>query len=57
MKRVLLVMIVMLISGCSGLGVKLEGYRIDEIQGSQRTYNKPLKCLFVSCNETQAEGS
>lgn len=44
------------LSGCAGMGVKLETYRIDEMQGSQKTHNKPLRCLFVSCNE-EVQGS
>ncbi len=38
--------------GCAGMGVRAEAYRIDEMQGSQRTFNKPLKCLFINCNDT-----
>lgn len=37
--------------GCAGMGVRAEAYRIDEMQGSQRTFNKPLKCLFINCND------
>lgn len=40
-------------TACAGMevGGKLGVYRVDEHQSSQRTYNKPLKCLFVNCNE------
>lgn len=40
--------------GCAGMGVRAEAYRIDEMQGSQRTFNKPLKCLFINCGNDYA---
>lgn len=46
-------------SACAGMevGGKLGVYRVDEHQSSQRTYNKPLKCLFVNCDATEPSGS
>lgn len=53
MKRLIAVIIVSTIavtcSACSGFGIKVEGYRIDEIQHSQATQSRPFKCLFVEC--------
>lgn len=60
MKKTLIMMLIILMSGCSGmeLGGKLGIYAVDEKQDSSRTYRRPaLKCLFISCNEPQAEGS
>lgn len=42
--------LVILLSGCAGIGVKTEMYRIDERQESQATHKTPLRCLFVDCN-------
>lgn len=44
-------------SGCTarGFGQRFEIYSIDEQQNSSKTYRheaKPLKCLFVSCDNT-----
>lgn len=39
------------LTGCSGLGVKTELYRIDERQESQSTKMVPFRCLFVNCEE------
>ena len=44
-------------TGCAGmeLGGRLGVYRVDEQQSSSKTYRqdtKPLKCLFVSCDNT-----
>lgn len=47
----ILCLIALSMTACSGVGVKWEAYRIDEISGSHRTYPKPVKCLFVSCPE------
>jgi hypothetical protein len=35
--------------GCAGMGIRAEAYRIDQTQSSSKTYNKPLKCLFIPC--------
>jgi uncharacterized lipoprotein YmbA len=50
--KIALLVVVVTLSACSGLGVKAELYRIDERQESSRTHRKPmgLKCLFVDCN-------
>lgn len=41
--------IVVLMSGCAGVGFKSELYRIDEREESQKTHHVPLKCLFTDC--------
>lgn len=41
--------VMVLMTGCAGIGVKGELYRIDERQESQKTNAVPLKCLFVEC--------
>lgn len=58
LKRVgILCLLAISMSACSGVGVKWEAYRIDEISGSQRTYPKPIKCLFVSCPDVETTKS
>lgn len=47
---IILLMLAIGMTGCSGLGVRAEMYRIDEMKSSEQTYNKPLKCLFVDCS-------
>lgn len=47
---IILLMLAIGLTGCSGLGVRAEMYRIDEMQSSERTFNKPLKCLFTDCS-------
>lgn len=47
-------------SGCAGIGAKFETYRIDEMQASQVTHQKPIPliCYIKSCNEqTEVSGS
>lgn len=39
--------------GCAGMGIRAEAYRIDETRTSSRTYNKPLKCLFIACGNEE----
>lgn len=53
----LLCLIALSMGACAGFGVKMEGYRIDEIQHSQRTYKQPLKCLFTSCESLETENT
>jgi len=50
--------IVSLTTACAatGLEARLGMYREDTRQQSSKTYDKPLKCLFVSC-EQEARGS
>jgi len=61
MKRIILIIMAMATSACSGLeiGGKLGVYAVDEKQDSSRTYRRQsLKCLFVSCPvEAEAQGS
>lgn len=62
MKRLMILGLVVICSGCSGLefGAKAGLYRVDEKQESQRTYRQsiPLKCYFISCgDDSQVEGS
>lgn len=58
LRVLVLSLLVLAMSACAGIGFKMEGYRIDELQASQKTYPKPLKCLFTSCPEwdTQRAG-
>lgn len=62
MKKIMLIGLLMLMSGCSGieLGGKLGVYAVDEKQESQRTYDKPqrmsLKCLWFDCSSDANEG-
>jgi len=58
MKLLLLVLIVSLTTACAatGLEARLGMYREDTRQQSSKTYDKPLKCLFVSCGQ-EAQGS
>lgn len=49
-------------SGCASTEIysKVGWRRVDEQQESQRTYRqdtKPLKCLFVNCDEEVERGS
>lgn len=55
---IVLTLLALAMSACAGIGFKMEGYRIDELQASQKTYPKPLKCLWTSCPEwdTQRAG-
>jgi hypothetical protein len=57
-KMILFATLALLCSGCSGIeiGGKAWIQKIDESQSSQRTYAQPpLKCLFVSCAQQNAE--
>lgn len=46
------------LTGCSGIGVSAELYRIDERSDQTTTKQVPFKCLFVSCSgEGQNHGS
>lgn len=45
---------VVVLSGCSGLGLRLEGYRIDEMETSTVTYDKPLECVWGQCPEQKS---
>ncbi len=45
------------LSACAGFGIKAEGYRIDEIQHTARTYKQPLKCLFTSCETLEVDSA
>jgi len=54
-KVIVLTVLALAMSACAGIGFKMEGYRIDELQASQKTYPKPLKCLFTSCPEWDAQ--
>jgi len=57
MKKLLVVLIALTLSGCAG-EVYLGARRIDEYKATQTMHDKPLKCLFVSCNqEGEAHGS
>jgi hypothetical protein len=38
---------------CTGLGIKAEMYRIDERKESISATHKPLKCLFIPCDDAQ----
>ena len=53
--------VVLLVSGCAGLGVKTEMYRIDERAESSSTTPKQTKsfaCLFITCDSPRrVEGS
>lgn len=46
-------------SGCAGVGVKFESYRIDEVRQTQNTNDtsplRALRCLFVNCLTTATE--
>ena len=47
-------------TGCAGAGLeaRLGMYREDSRSQQSRTYDKPLKCLFVSCaQEAEQSGS
>jgi hypothetical protein len=50
----LISLLIMTQTGCAGMGVKAEMYRIDERQESQATHAKPLRCLFVNCDSGRA---
>lgn len=39
------------LTGCSGMGIKGEVYRIDDRRESSSTDAMPLKCLFTECRE------
>lgn len=38
------------LTGCSGLGIRAEMYRIDDRQEQTSTKATPLKCLFTDCS-------
>lgn len=63
MKRLLLISVIVLVSGCSGMEIGGKAWisRVDEKQESQRTYraNVPLKCYFTNCapEASEAQGS
>ena len=56
-------LIVGYLTGCTGLGVRAEMYRIDQTQSSSRTFRKPMpiKCYFIDCStprdDAEVEGS
>lgn len=52
--------ITVLTTGCAGIGVRAETYRIDEKFETQNTYKsetKGFKCWFVNCADKQIQGS
>lgn len=57
MKKVLITLVLVSLQACAGMGIegKLGLYREDVRQQSSKTFDKPLKCLFVSCNEAPQE--
>jgi len=55
MKKVLLGLVIVLVSGCS-TSLTLETRRIDEYQSSEKMHDRPWKCWFVSCAE-DSQGS
>jgi len=53
-------LIAITMTGCAGAGIegRLGLYREDSRSQQSRTYDKPLKCLFVNCGqEAEQSGS
>lgn len=43
-------------SACTGVGGRVELYRIDDRQENTTASYKPVKCLFINC-DTENKGS
>jgi len=61
MKKVLLGLVIVLLSGCGEIYLKAGTRHIDEYQESQKTYDRPLTCIVwwsAQCEHSrQVEGS
>lgn len=52
MKILAALLVALFMTGCAG-EIYLGHRRIDEYQSSQKMNPQPLKCLFVSCGNTE----
>ena len=51
MKKTMLAVLVVVLSGCSGVGFSTEIYRIDKKDSSMEMKDKPWRCLWTECAE------